>query len=351
MARHAILLAAREWCEAASGKVKVYDFIKPRRRRIHALGKGSVCVVLTKAKAGQPQVFYGEFTVTEVKEVDASEYNRLATEGLIHNPQTLKPGEKRWVIFFDEFREHAVKPRKDELIDVKTSTSEKPISEWVITGLTYIDDQALEAIRRKAGGFIRREGRQLQQPLTTRIDELEERVSRLEKLLGVSELAFSITHECAELMLLRIGRQLGFKTYTADSSKTCSNTELDKLADMRRDDLGKYVGPRLLNSLSGIDVVWHREGVGFYLFEVVIGGNMREALLRFSSVGELNAKMFIVSNEDKRNEYERSIGHTAFSTIRNNCTFLSVGELARMYVLTNLWRQSIQPLQLPYISR
>jgi len=350
--RHAILLADREWCEAASsGRAKVYDFIKPRRRGIHALGKGSVCVVLTKARARQPQVFYGEFTVTEVKEVDASEYSRLATEGLIYNPQTLRPGEKRWVIFFDKFREYSVKPRKDDLTDVKTSTSKKPISEWAITGLTYIDEQALEGIRRKAGGFARREEQQPQQPPTTCIDELEERVRRLEELLDVSELAFPITHECAELMLLRIGRQLGFKTYTADPSRTCGNTRLGDLANMSRDYLSKYVGPRLLSSLSRIDVVWHSEGVGFYLFEVVIGGDMHGALLRLSSVGELNAKMFIVSNEDVRNGYERDIRHPAFSTIRNKCVFLSLGELARMFVLTNLWRQSIEPLQLPYIGR
>jgi len=92
VARHAILLADREWCEAASsGRVRVYDFIKPRKRRIRALTRGSVCVVVTKARAGQPQVFYGEFTVTGVKEVDAGEYGRLVREGLIHSPQVLKP--------------------------------------------------------------------------------------------------------------------------------------------------------------------------------------------------------------------------------------------------------------------
>ena len=198
MVKHAILLADKEWCEAASsGRARVYHFIGPRKREIHALGKGSVCVVVTKPKPGQPQIVYGEFTVTDVMEVGASEYNRLAMEGLIYKPETLKPREKRWVIFFDEFREYSVKPRKDELTDIKTSTSKKPISEWVMTGLTYIDDRTLEGIRRKAGG---------PQPSTTRIDELEERVSRLEELLGVSELAFPITHECTELMLLGIGR-------------------------------------------------------------------------------------------------------------------------------------------------
>jgi hypothetical protein len=348
MVKHAILLADKEWCEAASsGRVKVYHFIKPRKLRIRTLSKDSTCVVMTKARAGQPQVVYGEFTVTDVREVDASEYDSLARNGLIHNPQRLRPNEKRWIISFDEFREYSVKLRKDELTDVKTSTSKKPISEWVITGLSYIDDQALEAIRRRAGGFIRREEQQPQQPPTTRIDKLEERVSRLEKLLGISELTFSITHECTEFMLLRIGRQLGFKTYTADSSKACGNTRLGDLANTSRDDLSKYVGPKLLDPLSAIDVVWHREGVEFYLFEVVIQTDMHKALVRLSSVGALNAKMFIVSNEDRKSKYESSIRLPTFNTIRNKCTFISVEELARMFVLTNLWRQSIEPLQLP----
>lgn len=128
--KHAILLADRVWCETASiGRIRVYDFIKPKKHRIYALTKGSICVIITKARAEQPSVVYGEFTVTEVKEVDANEYNRLARQGLIHNPQMLEPSEKRWVIFFDEFREYSRKPCKTELTDVKTSTSSKPISE------------------------------------------------------------------------------------------------------------------------------------------------------------------------------------------------------------------------------
>jgi len=37
---------------------------------------------------------------------------------------------------------------------VKTSTSKKPICEQPIIGLTYIDDQALEGIRRRAKGLV-----------------------------------------------------------------------------------------------------------------------------------------------------------------------------------------------------
>jgi len=89
MGKHAIVLADEDWCRAtASGKVKVYDFKKGRKRGIYSLGPGSVCVVLVKGL----HYFCGEFTVKEVKKVDANEYNSLASKGLIHNPVSLSPG-------------------------------------------------------------------------------------------------------------------------------------------------------------------------------------------------------------------------------------------------------------------
>jgi len=155
MVKYAILLASKEWCEAASsGRIKVYDFKKKRKRGIRALTPNSVCIVMTRAEADQPPIIYGEFTVAEVKEVDANEYNRLASEGLIHDPLTLRPNEKRWVILFNEFREYKKKIPKEALTDVKTRNSKNPISEWVIMGgLTYIDEQAFEGIKRKVGDF------------------------------------------------------------------------------------------------------------------------------------------------------------------------------------------------------
>ena len=147
MLKHAILLASEEWCKAASaGKVKVYDFFKTRKKGIRALSPGSICVVLTKGS----NLFYGEFTVKKVEQVDAKKYEELVSRGLIHEPQRLGPYDKVWVIYFDEFVEYPNKVHKRELTDVKTAASKKPISEWVITGISFIDQQALEGIRRHA---------------------------------------------------------------------------------------------------------------------------------------------------------------------------------------------------------
>jgi len=148
--RHAILLASKEWCEAASkGRVRIYHFVKPRRVEIRALGPGSICVVLTKAERGELSRFYGEFTVVNVREVGADEWNDLVGRGLILSTERLRGGERRWIIEFEDFREYEVKIAKRELVDVRTRTSRKPISDWVIMGLSYIDGQALEGIRGK----------------------------------------------------------------------------------------------------------------------------------------------------------------------------------------------------------
>jgi hypothetical protein len=133
--------------------VRIYHFVKPRKKGIGTLGPGSICVVLTKAEREELSRFYGEFTVVNVREVGADEWNDLVGRELILSTERLRGGERRWIIEFEDFREYEVKIAKGELVDVRTRTSREPISDWVIMGLSYIDEQALEGIRSKAGGF------------------------------------------------------------------------------------------------------------------------------------------------------------------------------------------------------
>jgi len=353
MGKHAILLSTWEWClEASKGKVKIYDFIKPKKKGIRALQPGSICVILTLAEKDKPPTFFGEFKVVEVKEVSAEEYNRLAH--LMYKPQSLGPGEKRWIIRFEDFIEYPKKIPKKEFTDVKSSTSKKPLSEWVIVGRFYIDDKVLEGIRRKCGYYEKKPAVTIPSlsELENKIRNIEKRLSYIESLLGISKIPFQITHECVELILLEIGKKLGFKVYTANPSKTCGNIRLGSLVDMEREDLGKYAGPEILGPLSRVDVVWYMPRTrDFYVFEVVIGGNMRDALFKFLDIKVLNAKLFIVANEVRKAEYERNIRSSAFNLIRKTCTFIPVTDIIKIYVLTNLWKQSVNKLQLPFIEK
>jgi hypothetical protein len=306
MVEHAIVLADEDWCRAvASGKVKVYDFKKSRKRGIYSLGPGSVCVVLVKGL----HYLCGEFTVKEVKKVDANEYNSLASKGLIHNPVSLSPGQKIWILLFDEFREYRNKVYQDELRDVKTSTSKEPISEWVITGLSYIDDVALEGIRRKAV------------PPPQPAEE---------------------THECIELKLIELGNMLGFKTHTSDESKKCGNIELGSKTTLKRENL-PYA-----DKLKTIDVVWYKPPY-FKLFEVVLTTDMRNSLVKFVDTADLNAEYFIIAPSTNKNKFERTLTSAAFDKIRDRTKFISIEELSKIYETTIQWRKIIDILNLPYL--
>ena len=61
--------------------------------------------------------------------------------------KTLKPGERHRIIKFDKFRRYKVKVLKRDMVNVGTFTSRKPISEWALRGLIYIDEQTPEGIR------------------------------------------------------------------------------------------------------------------------------------------------------------------------------------------------------------
>jgi hypothetical protein len=306
MVKHAIVLADEDWCRAAaSGKAKVYDFKKERKKGILSLSPGSVCVVLVK----RLHYLCGEFTVKEVRRVDTNEYNSLASKGIIHNPQSVGSGEKVWVLLFDEFKEYKKKVYKDDLYDVKTSTSKEPISRWVITGLSYIDDVALEGIRQKAV------------PPPQPAEE---------------------THECIELRLIELGEMLRFKTYTSDESKKCGDLELGSKTTLKRENL-PYA-----DKLKTIDVVWYKPPY-FKLFEVVLTTDMRNSLVKFIEVADLNAEYFIIAPSTNKNKFERALTSVAFDKIRDRTKFISIEELSKIYETTIQWRKTIDILNLPYL--
>ena len=148
----AIVLAHEDWIEAAStGNIKIYDFPKERRPwQVTKLKKGSICIVM---KYPKPHYFVGEFTVEDVRLLGHEEYIR--NETLMHKPQRLSPGEKAYAIFFKNFRKYPMPVLKEVCTDIRTSTSKKPLSEWLITGITLIKPEDapafIDKIRKKAG--------------------------------------------------------------------------------------------------------------------------------------------------------------------------------------------------------
>lgn len=150
LTRHGIVLTNREWFDVASrGGVRVFQF-PGSPRGLSKLGRGSVCVVLIKGE----WVFVGEFVVRGVRLISSSEYEGLRRKGLAYEPRGFRRRDEYWALFFDRLVVYPRPVPKSELRGVRTSTSKKPISEWVITGFSLIDDQALQGIRERAGRAV-----------------------------------------------------------------------------------------------------------------------------------------------------------------------------------------------------
>ncbi len=151
---NAIVLTSCEWVDAASaGTVKVLDFPKNRKRRIKALGPGSVILVACR-RQDEGVVIAGEVIAENVKKMYSSEYRKHVKKGEVLNPQQLNPGEYVWAITFRHFIKYPRNIPQKELCDIRTSTSSKPLSEWPIIGLTYIrgeDMYVIDAIRLRGG--------------------------------------------------------------------------------------------------------------------------------------------------------------------------------------------------------
>jgi len=158
-----IVLTTLRWFEECLRRgCKVFHFPPNRRPNVKGLRPGSVCLVLAKPHSKAPRrewAFVGELTVKDVKLVGGEEFKeRYASRAVEIEIPFPKPREASWVIEFENLVKYDRPVKLAECGDVKTSTSKKPMSEWIIFGFTYIKPEdapsVVEAIRRKA----RREG-------------------------------------------------------------------------------------------------------------------------------------------------------------------------------------------------
>jgi hypothetical protein len=83
-------------------------------------------------------VFLGEFTVKNVKLVGGEEFHVYASRAVIvEEAPPPKLGESSWIIEFESLTRYR-RPVKKAECDVRTSTSKRPLKDWVILGFTFI---------------------------------------------------------------------------------------------------------------------------------------------------------------------------------------------------------------------
>ena len=143
------------------------------------------------------------------------------------------------------------------------------------------------------------------------------------------------THYYYQGLLLKVGELRHYDTFVPNQDKNRMFLQESTLGEMRSmDELPKYTYPHLVQRSSTIDVIWFNERrMPHSFFEIEHSTDIQNSLLKFCDLQDFSARMVIVADDYRKEEYLRKLGETAFDDIRkmNRVSFLSYDELNRQY--------------------
>ncbi|MCC6014040.1 MAG: hypothetical protein LM593_06730 [Candidatus Verstraetearchaeota archaeon] len=154
MPKYFLTLVSREWYEGFKKNIDRVDIVQGvkawKRRTPISSGDIIVLVAKTKGESRKNWEAVGEIEVIDIKKIDKNEYEEIKKKGRIYEPPI--PDFSRGPIDISvvkNFKEYPVKVKLSELCNVKTRRSKEPICKWAITGVTPIDELAIQGIRKK----------------------------------------------------------------------------------------------------------------------------------------------------------------------------------------------------------
>ena len=146
------------------------------------------------------------------------------------------------------------------------------------------------------------------------------------------------THAYYQGLLVEIGNMKHLETYVPaqDKNKKFINETLGDISTLS--SVPKFSYDEFVNRSRSIDVMWFdKNALGKDIlmpsrfFEVEHSTDIQNSLLKFSDLQCFHAKMFIVADAKRKEEYKRKISHNYFETIKNRVDFISYDELDDTY--------------------
>lgn len=151
-----------------------------------------------------------------------------------------------------------------------------------------------------------------------------------------SETMNGFNHSYYQGILLKLGVMNAYDTYIPeqDKNKVFLNKGI-KLKDLRTlQSIPPYSYEELVKRSSTIDVIWFNERrMPSSFFEIEHSTDIQNSLLKFNDLQDFYVQMFIVADNHRRDEYERKLNYSAFSTLRERkrVNFLSYVSLVKQY--------------------
>ena len=151
-----------------------------------------------------------------------------------------------------------------------------------------------------------------------------------------SEEIKQFNHYYYQGLLLNIGNLRGKNTFVPnqDKNRYFTNETLGQIRTLQ--ELPKFSYETLIQRSSTIDVIWfNKRNMPDSFFEVEHSTDIQNSLLKFDDLIDFSARMYIVADSARKDEYEKKIKYSAFTELvqNNRVRFLSYNELEKYYTI------------------
>ena len=150
-----------------------------------------------------------------------------------------------------------------------------------------------------------------------------------------SEIVQTFNHAYYQGLLLEMGKMRHFDTFVPDQDKHKQFLNQAELGDLRTIQvLPEYSFPQLVKRSSTIDVIWFNDRhMPHSFFEVEHSTDIQNSLLKFNDLQDFAARMVIVADEKRHNEFVSKLSYAAFYQLaeKKRVSFLSYESLGKQY--------------------
>ncbi len=147
-----------------------------------------------------------------------------------------------------------------------------------------------------------------------------------------SKQGFEQNHSYYQGLLLTIGNLRNYNTFipNQDKNKTFVGQPLGELRTLEA--IPHFSHDMLVRRSQTVDVIWfNARQMPDSFFEVEHSTDVQNSLLKFNDLQDFHARMIIVSDENRRGEFEQKLNYSAFNSIRLRVNFLGYNALVKQY--------------------
>lgn len=150
-----------------------------------------------------------------------------------------------------------------------------------------------------------------------------------------SEIVQTFNHAYYQGLLLEMGKMRHLDTFVPDQDKNKHFLNQALLGDLRTiQAIPEYTYPQLVKRSSTIDVIWFNDRhMPHSFFEVEHSTDIQNSLLKFNDLQDFAARMVIVADEKRHQEFINKLGYVAFHQLAGDkrVAFLSYESLGKQY--------------------